>query len=201
MKKILLTAGMLMFGMVGSASAYNFTDTIEYWNVSGTSYGATKTSAHVLDSVLITENNTLNYVHDINDSVDFAAGHMVTSASLQLDFTNDLLDVEFTHWYDKWMANTTEHIYYGFDGSAWTYLGEVDNGQYNIGIDLALLNIDGKLAVSLAVSNWDNGNTSAWLDHSTLSGTAVPEPATMLLMGLGLAGLVAYNRKRSNKKA
>ena len=208
MKKILmlLCAVTLVFGMVGSASAttYAFSDTIDYWNLSGTSYGESQTLDHAFDSVILTENNPLSYTHNITDDVNFGAGDLVTSATLQLDFTNDLLDTVFTGWF-SFRADRTEHIYYAFDGTGWIYLDEVDNGQHNISIDLALLNIDGQLAVDLKVSNWDNGNTSAYLDHSILSGTAetapVPEPSTILLMGAGLLGLAGYNRKRLNKKS
>jgi hypothetical protein len=208
MKKFLmfLCAVMLVFGTVGIASAttYGFSDMIDYWNWAGTSYGETQTSDHCLDSVSLWENDSLHYTHIISDDVDFVAGDLVTSANLELDFTNDLLDIVVTGFWDWSVWDTTEHIYYAFDGSGWTYLGEVDNGQYSVGIDLSLLNIDGQLAVDLAVSNWDNGNTIAWLDHSLLSGTAetapVPEPATILLMGIGLLGMVGIGRKRFNKK-
>ncbi len=213
MKKFLmfLCAMMLVFGMVGSASAatYNFEDMIDYWNVAGTSYGEDQTISHNWDSVSLNENDQLHYTHIITDDVDFGAGDLVTSASLELDFTNDLYDGSiyipggFMGFFGTW-NDQTEHVYYAFDNGAWTYLDEVDNGQYDISIDLALLNNDGQLSIDLAVSNWDTGNTIAWLDHSLLSGTAetapVPEPSTILLMGVGILGMVGYSRKRLTKK-
>lgn len=203
---MMLCVGILVFGLVATANAasYDYSDMIDYWNLSGSSYGENATDAHPYDSVFMSENNSLSYTHDVNDDVDLAAGDTITSANLELDFTNDLLDTTFTGWWNSCLPDTTEHIYYAFDGSSWTYLDEVDNGQYNVGVDIALLNTDGQLLVDLAVSNWDNGCTTAWLDHSKLYGTAetapVPEPSTIMLMGVGLLGLVGYSRKRFVKR-
>lgn len=43
----------------------------------------------------------------------------------------------------------------------------------------------------------DNGELAA--GSIDVSGTSIPEPSTILLMGIGLLGLVRYNRKRSKK--
>ena len=143
MKKSLMLANVLILicGMVGAANAapYDYSDLIDYWNFSGTSYGEYQDDSHYSDSVSLSENDALSYTHNLNDDVNFAGGDLVTSASLELDFTNDLLDVVFTGWL-AWLPNTTEHISYAFDGTGWTYLDEVDNGQYTVGVDIALIN-------------------------------------------------------------
>ena len=211
MKKYLISlySVILVFGLVAgvNAATYSYSDMIDYWNWSGTQYGEDRTLSHWWDSVKLTESNPLSYKHNINDDVNFAAGDSVTSANLELDFTNDEYDIVFDGFL-SFLSDTTEHIFYAFDGSSWTYLDEVDDGQYTVGVDIALLNIDGMLNVDLAVTNWDNGGTDAWLDHSRLYGTAetgsaatpTPEPSTILLMGAGLLGLMGYSRKRLLKQ-
>ncbi len=185
MKRLLcfLCTLLLFFGLAGhvGASMYYYEDVIDTW----AGYG---------DAVPIVENFPLKYNHNINDSVNFGAGDKVAEATLELDFTNDLLDTIcfLPHLFE-------EHIYYAFDGSGWSYLDEVDNGQYDIGIDIALLNVDGLLNVELAVTNFSCGWADAWLDHSKLYGMAetagVPEPSPMLFLGLVLIGLSSFRRK------
>lgn len=213
MKKFLmfLCTLTLFLGLVGSASAIPFSDHIDDW------YGADYVyldedldgSNVVFDWVtgISSVAAPYNYVHNINSQVDLNAGDLVTDAILTIGFTGaDIaefcLDSSFSVWgYYLW--DNSENVQYKLDGSSWVQLGEVDNGEAISGLvlDVAMLNDDGNLKVEIDVFN--NGRTGdIGIDYSYLDGNftvaPVPEPATILLMGLGLFGLVGV-RRRLNK--
>lgn len=70
---------------------------------------------------------------------------------------------------------------------------DAENEPWEIIVDANHLNYDGILNVKLGV--WNTlGTGNVWLDKSILSGNAAPEPTTMALFGIGLAGI----RRRKN---
>lgn len=99
--------------------------------------------------------------------------------------------------------------YYSIDGGSatevvWTqaYLG----GNDYQGTGASTVNVANSLAagshtVTVWAKSWGNNQGDSWLTNGGLNYSAtftvVPEPATMALFGLGLAGVVAYRRRQS----
>jgi hypothetical protein len=162
----------------GAAIDYAFEDLIDKW------------PPLQIDAIPIVEGQPLHYVHDITDSVNFAAGDTVIDAWLELDFANDLSDLNIGN-----ILDLQEFVHLTYDGNGWD-VGEVDNGQYQVAVDIS----DGQLNIRIDVSNNGRNAAVAWLDHSRLYGQAqtapTPEPGTWLLLSTGLAGLLGYGWRK-----
>ncbi len=171
---------------VAGASTYEFEDIIDTWGA--------------WDATRIKQGTPLSFSHDLNDDVDFAGGDFVTAAWLELDFTNDLTDSTKLWGVVKW--DFEEYATLGFDGTGWVNLGEVDNGQYDLVLNVEWLNDDGFLDVVIDVSNY-LGNATGWVDHSRVYGQAQtapsPEPGTIVLLGGSCLFVAAYHRMRRKK--
>lgn len=186
---VVLTIVTLIVSMSTTASAdmYDFSDKIDSWG------------PLQVDAAWIGQEHPLSYTHDLNQKVDFAAGDKVVEAYLELDFTNDASDDYGSEFFGLIKWDFRENASYAYDGSGWIAIGEVDNGDYDLVLDVDWLNDDGMLDVTVGVSN-PLGTATAWLDHSRLYGTAeavpVPVPAAGMLAMLGMSVAGVKLRKK-----
>lgn len=205
--KVTLAALAIVGFSTGSslAAMYAFEDVIDNWNVRGTTY----------DSVYIDQDpdffnlfvpNTVaspfSYSHDLTQEVDFLAGDRVTEAWLALDFTDmDLAEFGNPDGFKLWglfKYDKREFVSYSYDAGtqSFTEINENnDTPEHALTIDW--LNDDGMLDVTIYVKN-GLGTGDIGLDSSRVYGYAepIPEPATMLLFGTGIAGLAALRQRR-----
>jgi hypothetical protein len=199
MKKILSIAACLaILGVTGTtfAATITFTDTTTFTST-GTnapedlvSYGG-GTVNKIGDNIInlgflnIPLPDYVTWKHQFTFSPEASS---IASAKLILTFRDDndrLLPEYAVGWLDSFTGSI----------SNWTWdFGEIETGSVPYDINVGYV-ADGSLQVTVG----NLGLTDFYLDKSELTVTyqPVPEPATMLLFGTGLAGLVAMGRRRT----
>jgi hypothetical protein len=177
-----LSAMLLVVGSIGTAGALTLTDTTEF-TPNGT-IAAEDYVSHGYGDV-----NKLNGFFDHvtwNHLFTTDGIGVINSAALELQFTDD---DDRSFWKKEFAFG------FGEDGT-WDF-GEIDTGSefYDIGVNSLY---DGTYQVTV-VSLWGD----FYIDKSILTidydPVPTPEPATMLLMGLGLTGIIAAHRRKAKK--
>ena len=196
MKKtlMLLCAVTLVFGMLGTAMATTFT----------------------LDSY------TVNF-RDQDPGLVLYANNILSEPStadltVGQSYTFDLFSIGTTEHYVNWDDRAEYAISVDFDFAApsdinESIVGESDGHWRMVGDDFGTVDWNNPATFSygngglftIALSDVSFGTPGSATVTATLDfvsdSAPVPEPATILLMGAGLLGLVGYKRKRFSKKS
>jgi hypothetical protein len=143
---------------------------------------------HVDGGVTLNRGDSITYTHDISDGFNI-------DSDLVHDFllSISLYDDEQEKWYDIEAAFVDIPGWLG-DAPVWKLGNDAYQGWSLAG--LAELNLFGSLTVSITsvVGDFVFGGSDLFARGQT--DVSVPEPATLGLLGMGLLGIAAGNRRR-----
>jgi fibronectin-binding autotransporter adhesin len=181
----------LTIGATGKLDLTNNGMVIDYTGAVGTLVGDTR--ANLSAGRLLTSNADATHRLGYGDN---AVLNKATFAGTAVD-TSSLL-VKFTYGGDANLDGQVDVTDLGSLATSWQTSAPWTGGDFNYDgfvdvSDLGILATDWQLGVG---SPLGRGSLEAALASVGLGGTSVPEPATLGLVGLGLASLVARRRRR-----
>ncbi len=213
MNKTLLAAvlavGLMVGGMTGVAQATSFTVSDGSFsslvgNTTGFTWNVAALSTPGFDLTTIGQTKTINYGHFSTTAFPISAADAAaqtdtfnvsfnvtppsTGNSLQSVGTVDAIMTGYWTWF--WYTDTSTASV-DFNNTPITKAFG-NGGQYDVVFnDLTNISANGSydLTATITLDSLDRGTAP------------VPEPGTMMLLGLGMAGLAVYGKRRMNKEA
>jgi len=180
MKKLIILASafLLVFGVVGVAGAYTWTDVEDFDPDLYVGWFASQSYTHDLTDVApipFTPLEDLIYSYSLSVAVYDDGGWFDSG---EVAFINQPGAIGDGLYNFSWTSQTF----------GWSIAGLID------------LNIDGIIGISIDSWYGDFYIASSTLIAEGIDNAPVPEPATMLLLGVGLVGLAGAGRKKLFKK-